>query len=169
MKRKSRFLTFIAAMIPGAGQMYQGQLKRGASIMILFSAVCAFSIFTMIGELCIFLPVLWFYAFFDALNKSDYTRDELHALEDRPIFGVGMLKEWENSGTFSGKSSILIGAVFIFVGIILLYRTLLMPLLYAVNIPGLYEIATKVPALFIGVIVILLGIKIIRGREQRPE
>ena len=35
MKRKSGFLTFCLAFCPGAGQMYQGYMKRGLSLMLM--------------------------------------------------------------------------------------------------------------------------------------
>lgn len=43
MKKKSSFLTFCCALVPGAGQMYLGMMKRGASLMILFALFTAVS------------------------------------------------------------------------------------------------------------------------------
>ena len=39
MKRKSGFLTFCLAFCPGAGQMYQGYMKRGTSLVVLFMLI----------------------------------------------------------------------------------------------------------------------------------
>ena len=36
MQRKSGFLTFCFACLPGAGEMYLGYMKRGLSVMIAF-------------------------------------------------------------------------------------------------------------------------------------
>ena len=39
--KKSMFLTFCFSFIPGAGQMYQGYMKRGLSLMILLGLAFA--------------------------------------------------------------------------------------------------------------------------------
>ena len=36
---KNGFLTFCCAFIPGAGQMYQGYMKRGLSLILIFFAI----------------------------------------------------------------------------------------------------------------------------------
>ena len=36
MQRKSGFLTFCFACLPGVGEMYLGYMKRGLSVMIAF-------------------------------------------------------------------------------------------------------------------------------------
>ena len=47
MKRKHGLLLFIAACIPGCGEMYQGYMKRGVSILTAFCAVFALAAFLM--------------------------------------------------------------------------------------------------------------------------
>ena len=37
MKKKNSLLTFLCALVPGAGQMYLGLLKKGCSIMLAFT------------------------------------------------------------------------------------------------------------------------------------
>lgn len=49
MKRKHGFLLFIAACIPGCGEMYQGYMKRGISILTAFCAVFALAVFLEIS------------------------------------------------------------------------------------------------------------------------
>ena len=44
MIRKNKFLTFCFALIPGVGQLYQGYMKRGVSLMILFWGLSAMSV-----------------------------------------------------------------------------------------------------------------------------
>ena len=65
--QKNGFLTLCFSFIPGAGQMYQGYMKRGVTQVLLFV------IPLMIGG--VFLPVLmvlsavvYMYSFFDSLN-----------------------------------------------------------------------------------------------------
>ena len=54
MKRKSGFLTFCLAFCPGAGQMYQGYMKRGTSLVVLFMLII------MLGTLLNMTPVALF-------------------------------------------------------------------------------------------------------------
>ena len=66
--RKSRILTFLFALWPGAGQMYLGYMKRGVSLMGLFFLIFAIMGFLGLSFLAFLLPIIWFYAFFDTMN-----------------------------------------------------------------------------------------------------
>lgn len=172
MKRKSRFFTFCTSLIPGAGQMYQGHMRRGISIMLVFVLIAAFSVFTNIAEAAFILPVIWFYAFFDSMNNSGLTIDELRAIEDKPIINIETLKKFDNSGILNFKGgSVVLGAVIIFIGATMLYRTLIMPIinnLWNIDVipPVVYYTAVRIPALLIGVVIILIGVRIIKGSKK---
>ena len=166
MKKKNSFFMFIASMIPGAGQMYQGYMKRGVSIMLSFMMVAAFSIFTNIGEIALILPVIWFYAFFDAENKSHLTVDELNAIEDRPIINIKELNRFNEF--ISSKGAVIFGSVIIFIGIMMFYRTIIIPIV-DMFIPEAYYIFMKFPAFIIGVIIVMIGVSIIRGPKKEAK
>ena len=68
MKRKHGLLLFIAACIPGCGEMYQGYMKRGVSILTAFCAVFALAVFLEIGALSVLMMPLWLFSFFDSYN-----------------------------------------------------------------------------------------------------
>ena len=81
---KNGFLTLCFSFIPGAGQMYQGYMKRGLTQVLLFV------IPLMIGG--VFLPVLmvlsavvYMYSFFDSLNLHAQLRQGT-APEDTFLF-----------------------------------------------------------------------------------
>ena len=38
--KKNGILTLLFAFIPGAGQMYQGYMKRGLSLVLMAAAIC---------------------------------------------------------------------------------------------------------------------------------
>ena len=59
--KKNIFLTFCFSFVPGAGQMYQGYMKRGLSILILFSAFAAIFGTVSIPLFIIPLPVIYIY------------------------------------------------------------------------------------------------------------
>lgn len=78
MERKSGFLTFIAALIPGVGYMYYGLVKKGAEALIIYILVShVFKILDMSWIGTTISVILWFYLFFDTFNvASKYRRGE---------------------------------------------------------------------------------------------
>lgn len=76
MYKRNGFLNFCFAFIPGAGQMYQGYMKRGISIMAAFGLTVTL-ISTFGGVLFpMLLAVLWAAAFFDTFNVAHRTEEE---------------------------------------------------------------------------------------------
>lgn len=72
---RSSFLTFLTALIPGAGYMYLGLVKKGIQVLVLFLLIEP--IFSILGigflTFIVRLP-FWFYTFFDTFavaNKLD--------------------------------------------------------------------------------------------------
>lgn len=90
-KQKGKFLTFCCALVPGAGHMYLGFMKMGLSLMSIFAVVCALAVGLEIGALLLFAPIVWFYSFFDVINKNSLDPAEFYALEDGYIWGEDFL------------------------------------------------------------------------------
>ena len=57
MQRKSGFLTFCFACLPGAGEMYLGYMKRGLSVMIAFWGLIFVASLLNMGILGILAPI----------------------------------------------------------------------------------------------------------------
>lgn len=97
--KKSKTLATILSIFPGAGHMYLGLQRRGIQLMAAF----LFAIYILdVLRLSLFLfliPIIWFYSFFDALQKVSKHGEE--ELEDIPVisyivnhqkwFGIGLL------------------------------------------------------------------------------
>lgn len=97
--KKSKAVATILSIFPGAGHMYLGLQKRGLQFMAAF----LFAIYILdILRLSIFLfliPLIWFYSFFDALQKVSKHGEE--PLQDIPLvsyfinhqrwIGIGLL------------------------------------------------------------------------------
>ena len=62
--KKNGILTLLFALIPGAGEMYQGYMKRGLSLITMFSLSAALGAMTRIEILYIGLPIVYMYSFF---------------------------------------------------------------------------------------------------------
>jgi len=108
---RSPALVFLFSLLPGAGHMYMGFMRRGLQLMVLFfGTIWLGSLSTPIGisDLVTVLaaPVVWFYSFFDSLGISGrLARGEVVA--DRGIFA--------GNGTFTpaawGWALVVIGAL----------------------------------------------------------
>ena len=63
---KNGFLTFCCAFIPGAGQMYQGYMKRGLSLILTACLIGMVS--SLLNPVLLLVVVVWMYSFFDTFN-----------------------------------------------------------------------------------------------------
>ena len=64
--KKNGILTLLFAFIPGAGQMYQGYMKRGLSLVLMAAAICMAS--ALIPRIVVVLLVVFMYSFFDTFH-----------------------------------------------------------------------------------------------------
>ncbi len=163
MPRKSSFLTFVLACLPGAGQMYLGYMHRGVSMMILFWGIIFTAAFFNFGLLCVLLPVVWAYAFFDTFNL----RNQPAPRPDTFLFSPGMLLSGSEWRALVTKRHTLFGGLLIFIGIYVLYRTFvhrfLWDLYQSLRLTWLGNILDNLPTLIVAVLIILLGVRLVRG------
>ena len=169
MTPKNGFLLFIASCLSGCGQMYQGYLKRGVSLLLAFCLVLFASTYFFLGTLALFLPVIWLYAFFD----SYALRSQLSAgtaPEDAFLFGLSDMDS-KRLGALLHKRHSLIGWVLVAVGVYMLYDMLmgqLSGLFFGWFGEWLYSfLRYGLPRVVITVLVILLGLWFIRGPKAK--
>lgn len=172
MKEKNKILMFISACIPGCGQMYQGYMKRGTSLMLAFCALIAVCSFLYLGELALFLPVLWLYSFFDTYNLRAALRmgyDE----DDTWLFDFFSL-DTQRFGSLMGKHHSLVGWALVLGGLYALYDTVLRGpirnLLYSIGMDWLADTFFYTLPRMVGILLIIgLGVWFIRGPKQPEE
>ena len=58
MRPKQGLLLFITSCLSGCGQMYQGYMKRGVSLLLGFFVILAIAGFLGLGAVAFFLPVV---------------------------------------------------------------------------------------------------------------
>lgn len=174
-KTKSKFLTFVFALMPGAGQMYQGLVQKGISLMALFFGVIALSILLYIPIILFALPVIWFYSFFDVINRSNYSVDELKAVEDSYIIHLNF-KQDSKLGVLVKNKQLIIGWAILLVGVYALLNTLVFNnrhLFYYFFEPFVFDfvsnIGSLVPKLVVPVICLLIGVKLIKGTNKNQH
>lgn len=165
--KKNKFFTFIFSLLPGAGEMYMGFMKAGISLMLLFFAIFSLTFMLNTSVLMCFLVVIWFYGFFHTNHLSGLNDADFEKIEDTYLFGFDVLSQ--------GKASVekyrkIFACILIGLGILLLWNMVMESL---VSIRGLndeirqliWHIESAVPQLFMGILVIVAGIKMIKGKK----
>ena len=169
MTQKNGFLLFLTSCLSGCGQMYQGYMKRGLSLLLAFFLVIFVSTYFYLGTLVLFLPVIWLYAFFD----SYALRSQLAAgtaPEDAFLFGLSDMDS-KRLGELLRRRHSLIGWVLVAVGAYMLYDMLmgqLSGLFFGWFGEWLYSLLRYgLPRVVIPALVILLGLWFIRGPKAK--
>lgn len=170
IKKKSKFLTFVCSMLPGAGHMYIGFMRIGVSLMAAFLFVIFLSSLLSIGSLLFILPLIWFYSFFDCMNKVDLDYDQLSLMEDKYLFSIDKLVSFDKN--IFEKRRLAAGVLLFFLGIYLVVDNLL-------NILGRYiprefqniifNLTRETPKIIIGIAIVALGVRLIIGKKRESE
>jgi len=166
---KSKFLTFIFSLIPGAGQMYQGLMKRGLSIMLIFTGIIAASIFTYLSAMIIILPAVWFYSFFDTINRINFTREELARQKDEfLLFGPSDGGSMKSLKQVFEQRHLLLGIGIIVFSIWLILKLMFRYYFIYSNIPEYINsiigfIINFLPSMIIPAACIYIGVRLIKG------
>ncbi|MDL2293641.1 hypothetical protein LJC60_03320 [Ruminococcaceae bacterium OttesenSCG-928-D13] len=168
--KKNAFFTFCCACVPGCGQMYQGYMKRGVSLLFWFAAVAAFVTTTRVLGVGALMFVIWAYSFFDTFNLRNLSPEQRALFEDNfipnpqglGIKGLDALTDNIRFAKLAGWGCIVVGALILITN---LYNALV-NLLYsfAPAIAGWLEYAGgMVVALAIGAAIVMLGLRLLRG------
>ncbi|KAB7672466.1 hypothetical protein [Bacillus sp. B1-b2] len=110
--KKSKFLATFLSVFPGAGHLYLGLQQRGIQLMAAF----LFSIFILnelrLGLFLFVIPIIWFYSFFDGLQKASKVGEE--ELEDIPVVAYLInYQKWIGIGLF------VVGFYYLLVNVVL--------------------------------------------------
>lgn len=125
MQKRSSFLTFIAALIPGLGYMYLGLIKKGIQAMVIFFLIEPVFRFLGLGWLASIISIpLWFYLFFDTFNvarkldrgefvsDSDFIFNKYYHFNNKENVNDGAMKYMgDKGGIVAGWALVIIGAL----------------------------------------------------------
>ncbi|MBK5242009.1 hypothetical protein [Clostridium sp.] len=168
MKRvRSKFLTFCFSLLPGAGHMYMGFMKLGLSLMAAFFFLIFISTWLNIGPLLFFAPLIWFYSFFDCMNKRYSTDEEFSLLEDNYLFSLDEIVKidigiFKKHGKFTGIFLVILGGYLIWNNVIDSLARFMPGRVYA----AIVSITRVAPQVIIGVAIIVVGLKLISGKRK---
>jgi hypothetical protein len=149
-KQRSAFLTFSLSMMPGAGHFYLGLMNRGLQLMLVFVGGIVTIVLLGIPELAPFLPVVWFYSLFDALQMAEAINTG-KTVEDSLILTP---KHKIKTEKYMGWALIIIGSLLVFKKIL--------PELAAYFMPSYLFLNTKIQTALIAFALITIGIRILR-------
>ena len=171
-KKKNGFLVFCFSFLPGAAEMYMGFMKMGFSLLAVFAA--AICIVSLIGvpELSVIPAIMYVYSFFHAHNIAGLDDKRFMELKDDYFFGLERVSELGEQ--LKGKYKKWAAIALIVLGAVMIWRTgldLLGDYLGFSNIivKALYRITEYVPRCIIGVVIIVVGIRLIAGKKDEQE
>lgn len=156
--KKSKTIATLLSVFPGAGHLYLGLQRRGIQLMAAF----LFSIYILdvlrLGIFLFLIPIIWFYSFFDGLQKASRFEDE--PLEDMPIISYLF-----NHQKWIGIGLVLLGLYYLTTNILLPVLSPMLMDLIEVDIRYWFERYFQT-----AVVCILLiggGLKLMMGRKER--
>lgn len=169
-RKKSSFLAFISSLIPGAGEMYIGFMRRGLSIMLVFWGLVFMAVWMRVDSLLFGMPVIWFYSFYETHNLRSLPEADLALMEDEYFPFLNMSKD--KSKNLLRKYNNLFALVLIVIGISILWSNMyniIENLLPDYIMDVLYYIGDYFPRLLIGCAIIVLGLKLIIGKKKELD
>lgn len=105
---RSTFWAFVLSIIPGAGYLYLGLMKRGLQTMIIFYGTIFLAAATEFGAItALVLPVVSFYTIFDTLQLLKQI-NQGQVVEDGPLVETDFL---ESKGSLWGIALIAFGTL----------------------------------------------------------
>ena len=173
---KNGFLTFCCAFIPGAGQMYQGYMKRGLSLILTACFIGMVS--SLLNPVLLLLVVVWMYSFFDTFNLRAQIGAGTAPQDD---YLVHINWHDQRMEQFMLDSHKLLGWGLIALGALVAYQNILMNTLgdivwrWGQNNPffrALYLMMDQLPEVVVCVALIICGAWLVRGpkgRKQKPQ
>lgn len=161
MRELNGFWLFVSSCLPGCGQMYQGYMKRGASLLALFWVTVCITSILQIDALGVLIAAIWLYAYFDSYNLRALCK-EGRPMQDTYLFGSD---DDSLSGIFHGKGRKILGWVLIFVGAYALLE-LLADMVDSQTLRS--ALGNTVPKALLTGLIIWLGVWFIRG-PKRPD
>ena len=173
---KNGILTFLFAFCPGAGQMYQGYMKRGLSLITMFCV--AFGAGTLLEVLYVAMPIVWMYSFFDTFNLRAQIGTGTAPADD---YLVHINWHDQRMEQFMMDSHKLLGWGLIALGALVAYQNILMNTLgdivwrWGQSSPffrALYLMMDQLPEVVVCVALIICGAWLVRGpkgRKQKPQ
>lgn len=156
--KKSRTLAILFGLLPGAGHMYLGLFKQGLELMAIFFLGLFLTDSLQISLFMIVVPLVWFYSFFDIINKT--TMEEPLADSNLAIFSF-----FNNNGSWNREGNKIIGIALIIIGVLCLAEKVILPVM-SEYFNFTWEFLSYIKTGIVAVLFILGGIKLLLGNKK---
>lgn len=174
--KKNGILTFLFAFVPGAGQMYQGYMKRGLSLITLFF-LCIMAGMLLLEPLVLTALIVWMYSFFDTFNLRAQIIADTAPEDDYLVHFDPRDKRLARALLDSHK---LVGWLLIAFGALIAYQNLIMNTLgdlvyrWGHSSPvfrALYLVMASLPDVVVCVVLIVCGVWLVKGPHpaKKPD
>lgn len=158
--KKSKSIATFLAIFPGAGHLYLGLQRRGIQLMAAF----LFSIYILdtlrLGIFLFLIPIIWFYSFFDAMQKVSRYGEE--TIEDVPIIAYFL-----NHQKWVGVGLVLMGLYYLVMNVLLPAFSPILNRL--VNIDVMYWVQGYLQTGLVCLLLIGGGFKLLSGSKLKRE
>ena len=173
--KKNGILTLLFAFIPGAGQMYQGYMKRGLSLVLMAAAIGMASV--LIPPVVFTLLVVFMYSFFDTFNLRAQISMGTAPEDDYLVHFDPQDKRLARMMMDSHK---LVGWLLIAFGALIAYQNLIMNIFgdlvyrWGHSSPvfrALYLVMASLPDVVVCVVLIVCGVWLVKGPHpaKKPD
>lgn len=169
--KKNGILTFLFAFVPGAGQMYQGYMKRGLSLITLFFLCIMAGM--LLEPLVLTALIVWMYSFFDTFNlRAQFIAGTAPADDYLVHFNTKDAR----LTLFFRYSHKLVGWALIALGAMVAYQNIIMRVLgdvmwrWGQNSPffrAVYLMLDELPEVVVCVALIVCGVWLVRGPKGK--
>ena len=169
--KKNGILTLLFACIPGAGQMYQGYMKRGLSLISLFFLCIMAGM--LLEPLVLTALIVWMYSFFDTFNlRAQFIAGTAPADDYLVHFNTKDAR----LTLFFRDSHKLVGWALIALGAMVAYQNIIMRVLgdvmwrWGQNSPffrAVYLMLDELPEVVVCVALIVCGVWLVRGPKGK--
>lgn len=169
-KQKKGLLLFICSLIPGAGEMYMGFKKQGFSIMLVFWGCIALAGYSGINFLVMFMPILWFYSFFNVHNLKSLSEEDFYTVEDTYIFHMDQFIKNADQSIRNYKK--LIAVLLIVFGVSILWSNIvgiIFRILPSAVANFLSDVFYKLPSIIIAIAIITAGLHLLKSKKQELD
>lgn len=165
--KKNGILTLLFAFIPGAGQMYQGYMKRGLSLVLMAAAIGMAAM--LIPPVVFTLLVVFMYSFFDTFNLRAQIGLDAAPADDYLVHFDTRDRRLEQLMAERHK---LLGWLLIAFGGMVAYQNIIMNTLgdllwrWGKESPifrALYLVMDQLPEVLVCVVLIVCGIWLVKG------
>lgn len=169
--KKNGILTFLFAFVPGAGQMYQGYMKRGLSLITLFFLCIMAGM--LLEPLVLTALIVWMYSFFDTFNlRAQFIAGTAPADDYLVHFNTKDAR----LTLFFRDSHKLLGWALIALGAMVAYQNIIMRVLgdvmwrWGQNNPffrAIYLMLDELPQIVACVALVVCGLWLVRGPKGK--